>query len=283
MTARLRIKHTSHYRYAEPIRSSYNELRLTPLATAWQSPLEFVLRVAEATWLTSYSDYWGTHVRVLEAHNPHSELMIEATSLVEVDGSRLPAVHVETTWEALQDNEVLDRQGEFLAQTSFSRPDAELAGLAEEIRASTASPYDAVRKLSSTIHDAMEYLPGSTGVHTAGREAWESRAGVCQDYAHLLVGGLRHIGIPARYVSGYLHPKAEPVIGVAATGESHAWVELWLGDWAGHDPTNDAPVGERHVLVGRGRDYSDVAPIKGIVAGSAKSELTVSVEITRLA
>jgi transglutaminase-like putative cysteine protease len=283
MTSRLRIQHVSRYRYAEPIRASYNELRLTPLSTTWQHPLEFTLHVNEATWQTSYADYWGTQVRSVEAHNPHSELIISAASLVEVDGSRLPAVHVETSWEALKSDVVLDQSREFLAQTDFTRPDAELAELCAQIADETASPYDAARKLSATIHDTMEYLPGSTGVHTPGREAWESRAGVCQDYAHLFVGALRHVGIPARYVSGYLHPRAEPTIGVQATGESHAWVELWLGDWAGHDPTHDAAVGERHVIVGRGRDYTDVAPIKGIVAGAAKSELTVSVEITRLA
>lgn len=283
MTARLRIKHLSHYRYADVIRASFNELRLTPLATPWQNPLEFVLRVEEATWQSSYADYWGTQVRVVEVHAPHRDLTIQATSLVEVDGSRLPAVHVETTWDQVRSDDVLDAWGEFLAQTDFTRPDEELGFLADEIAATSNSPYDAARRLSTAVHNAMEYLPGSTGVHTAGREAWESRAGVCQDYAHLLVGALRHIGIPARYVSGYLHPTAEPEIGATATAESHAWVELWLTDWAGHDPTSDTAVGERHVLVGRGRDYSDVAPIKGIVAGSAKSEMTVSVEITRLA
>jgi transglutaminase-like putative cysteine protease len=283
MTARLRIQYRSQYRYADPIRASFNELRLTPLSTAWQSSLEFVLRVEEATWQTSYSDYWGTQVRVFEAHNPHGELSIQATSLVEVDGSRLPAVHVETPWEAIRAASVVDTCAEFLAQTASTRPDEELADLVAQIAATTTTPYDAARKISGAIHDAMSYLPGSTGVHTLAQEAWESRAGVCQDYAHVYVGALRHVGIPARYVSGYLHPKTEPVIGETATGESHAWVELWLGDWAGHDPTNDAPVGERHVLVGRGRDYSDVPPIKGIVAGSAKSALTVSVEVTRLA
>jgi transglutaminase-like putative cysteine protease len=84
-------------------------------------------------------------------------------------------------------------------------------------------------------------------------------------------------------VSGYLHPAEEPELGEPVVGESHAWVEWWLGEWTGHDPTNDAEVGERHVIVGRGRDYTDVPPIKGIVAGPAESDLAVTVEITRLA
>ena len=94
---------------------------------------------------------------------------------------------------------------------------------------------------------------------------------------------LRSIGIPARYVSGYLHPNAEAEIGRTVAGESHAWVEWWDGDWIGYDPTNGKPVGEQHVLVARGRDYDDVAPLKGIYSGPRSAELGVRVEVTRLA
>jgi transglutaminase-like putative cysteine protease len=107
---------------------------------------------------------------------------------------------------------------------------------------------------------------------------------VCQDYAHLVVGALRHIGLPARYVSGYLHPKSEPVLGDTVTADSHAWVQWWLGEWVDFDPTNLSEVSERHILVGTGREYRDVTPIKGIVAGSpATTDLEVEVSITRLA
>ena len=130
----------------------------------------------------------------------------------------------------------------------------------------------------------MTYLPGSTGVNTVAAEAWTARAGVCQDYAHLVIGALRHVGIPARYVSGYLHPSTHPELGEATVGESHAWVEWWLGTWFPHDPTNNGPVVDRHVMIGTGRGYVDVPPIKGIVAGvPAGVELDVAVEITRLA
>ncbi|MGN6721228.1 MAG: transglutaminase-like domain-containing protein, partial [Marmoricola sp.] len=122
------------------------------------------------------------------------------------------------------------------------------------------------------------------GVATKASEAWAARSGVCQDYAHLVVGALRHIGIPARYVSGYLHPSTSPTVGRVEVGESHAWVEWWVGEWIAHDPTNDADVTDRHMIVGIGRDYADVPPIKGIVAGSpVAADLAVTVEITRLA
>ena len=113
----------------------------------------------------------------------------------------------------------------------------------------------------------MEYMRGVTGVHSTAAEAWGERKGVCQDIAHVALGALRSVGIPARYVSGYLHPDAGAAIGQTVIGESHAWVEWFAGEWRGYDPTNLAEVGELHVLVGRGRDYSDVSPLRGVYAG----------------
>ncbi len=282
MTSRLRIEHSSTYTYDAPVTASYNEVRLTPLVTAWQIPLDSALRVPDSTWQQSYVDYWGTPVRVIEAQQSHLDLVIDATSLVEVDASRVPEPNRDAPWDLVRSARVEDRYGEFLGQTPSTEPDPELAALADDL-AATRAPHDVALTLAGTIHDAMSYRPGSTGVHTAAAEAWTARSGVCQDYAHLLVGALRQVGLPARYVSGYLHPDAEPRLGVAAPGESHAWVEWWLDGWTGFDPTNNIPIGERHVVVGRGRDYTDVPPIKGIVAGTASSKLDVRVEITRLA
>jgi transglutaminase-like putative cysteine protease len=283
MTSRLRVHHVSRYSYDQPVRVSFNEARLTPLATPWQTPLESVLRIDEATWRHQYVDYWGTQVRVFEAQHPHSELIVDATSVVEIDATRMPPPQVDTAWTELRAGAATDRFAEFLVQTRSTVPDDELAAIATEA-AAAAAPHETALALCTRVHDAMTYLPGSTGVHTAASEAWTARSGVCQDYVHLVVGALRHVGVPARYVSGYLHPKnSAAAIGEPATGESHAWVEWWLGEWFAHDPTNDIPVGERHVLVGRGRDYNDVPPIKGIIGGSASSALDVTVEVTRLA
>ena len=112
----------------------------------------------------------------------------------------------------------------------------------------------------------------------------EAGRGVCQDFAHAAIAVLRCSGVPARYVSGYLHPKAEAAIGETVSGESHAWIEAWDGDtWVAHDPTNGRPAGRDHVLVATGRDYSDVAPVKGVIAGGGTSQMDAAVEITRLA
>jgi transglutaminase-like putative cysteine protease len=126
-------------------------------------------------------------------------------------------------------------------------------------------------------------MTGSTGVRTDAQEAWDQGQGVCQDIAHVTVALLRAAGLPARYVSGYLHsdPAAEP--GQTAVGESHAWVEYWAGSWRALDPTSGASVRERHVVVARGRDYADIPPLKGSYHGAPTSALDVTVEVTRLA
>ncbi|GMA34240.1 transglutaminase-like domain-containing protein [Demequina litorisediminis] len=132
------------------------------------------------------------------------------------------------------------------------------------------------------LHSEVMYVPGATTVHTAATEAWEARSGVCQDFAQLALGALRSVGIPARYVSGYLHPKRDAEIGETVAGESHAWVEWWTGEWTGFDPTNDREVGDHHVIVGRAREYRDVPPLSGVVAG-ATDNLDVTVKVTQIA
>ena len=128
-----------------------------------------------------------------------------------------------------------------------------------------------VLALSALVNERVAYVPGSTGVQTNAVEAWQLGQGVCQDIAHVTLSLLRQAGVPARYVSGYLHPAKEPPVGETVTGESHAWVEAWLGNWWGFDPTNGIPAGERHVVVASARDYSDLPPLKGVYAGAACS------------
>ena len=123
-------------------------------------------------------------------------------------------------------------------------------------------------------------MKGSTGVTTNAEEAWTQRQGVCQDLAHLAIGALRSCGIPARYVSGYLHPRSTADLGETVAGQSHAWLEWWDGEWRSWDPTNHKPAGDFHVTVARGRDYRDVPPLKGILSGGGGSALSVTVEIT---
>jgi transglutaminase-like putative cysteine protease len=151
---------------------------------------------------------------------------------------------------------------------------SELAGLA---------PDEAAAAISAKVRERITYLPGATGVRTNAQEAWDKGQGVCQDMAQVTVALVRAAGLPARYVSGYLHPQADPEPGTTAIAQSHAWVEYWAGSWTPLDPTSGADVGERHVVVARGRDYADVPPLKGIYHGPPRSDMQVTVEVTRLA
>jgi transglutaminase-like putative cysteine protease len=282
MTARYRIQHTSQYEYDRSVAASFNEARLTPLQTPWQVRLESTLQVDPSTWHSRYTDYWGTEVRVFEANGAHRTLEVRSTSLIEIDSSRRP-LPSDLTWAEIRDPAIRDEFVEYLTQTKATAPPADLADLATSIAADNP-PVVAARLISDAVHHGLTYVVGATEVQTTAEEAWAARSGVCQDYAHLVVGALRHVGMPARYVSGYLHPATDPIIGDTAQGESHAWVEWWSGEWTAHDPTNNSVVAERHVMIGTGRDYGDVPPIKGIVAGPHRTTgLTVTVELTRLA
>jgi transglutaminase-like putative cysteine protease len=281
MRTRYRIVHRSLYEYDRDVHASYNEARLTPQQAPWQTRLESRITVEPVTWSYRYEDYWGNAVRVFEVERPHRSLEVRAVDLVELDPARRPGP-ASVGWADLRAGAVHDRYAEFLGQTPSTAPPPELAGQAEEI-AARHDPVAAARAIGEAVHEAVTYRTGVTAVHTTATEAWKARSGVCQDYAHLVVGALRHVGVPARYVSGYLYPQTDPAVGDSTSGESHAWVEFWSGEWTPHDPTNLAEVADRHVTIGTGRDYSDVPPIKGIVSGSHETRLTVTVELSRVA
>jgi transglutaminase-like putative cysteine protease len=141
-----------------------------------------------------------------------------------------------------------------------------------------------VAEIGDWVSERVEYVPGSTGVQNSAQEAWDQGAGVCQDIAHLTVGLMREVDIPARYVSGYVYPQPDAQPGDEIAGQSHAWIGYWIGEWMAYDPTNRAPVGEHHVVVAMGRDYSDVPPLKGIYNGAPGLSMDVtSSPLTRLA
>ncbi|MFY9774702.1 MAG: transglutaminase family protein, partial [Trebonia sp.] len=146
-----------------------------------------------------------------------------------------------------------------------------------------ADPIEAAEQIVSRVRSQVSYVAGATGVRTNAQEAWDKGQGVCQDMAQLTVALLRAAGLPARYVSGYLHPDVHAEPGRTAVGQSHAWVEYWAGSWIPLDPTSGAEVGERHVVVARGRDYTDVPPLKGLYHGPPESDMEVTVKVTRLA
>ena len=278
---RLRIKHMTGFHYGGDVTASYNEARMLPVSSDGQLVLFSNLEILPISSHHSYVDYWGSRVSSFEILTPHKELSLTATSLVEVR----PRPHEPDSlgWSELElAVEATTETVEHLKQTRRTNPPAEVESIARDIKDKHESVCDAALAISMAIGDAVEYMQGVTGVTSTAAEAWAHRKGVCQDIAHLALGALRAVGIPARYVSGYLHPKPNAAIGETVAGESHAWVEWFCGgEWRGFDPTNNIDIGDRHVLVGRGRDYNDVPPLRGVYAGPYGSSLFVSVEITR--
>jgi transglutaminase-like putative cysteine protease len=283
VTWRLRIEHTTRVRYSVPVLSSFNEARMTPLTLPTQTTLDARVAAGPGAPVWTYNDYWGTYVSVFELPEPHDELLIRAVSMVETEPfGGIPSPAQRPSWESLHAQAPGGRQLEFLLPTPLTTLTAQtreavVAGI------SGLRPDEDAEAISDGVREHVTYLPGATGVRTSAQEAWDKGQGVCQDMAHLTVALLRGAGLPARYVSGYLHPDPEAEPGRTAIGQSHAWVEYWAGSWVPLDPTSGAPVGERHVVVARGRDYADVPPLKGIYHGPPESSMEVTVEVTRLA
>jgi transglutaminase-like putative cysteine protease len=277
MSWRITIVHTTEHRYAEDVRASYNEARVRPLQLPSQTCMEARVDVEPAVRLFQYVDYWGTSVTSFNTQAPHRSLIVTGRSIVETFLPPRQAVAI--TWPELGDEKVVDTFAEFLAPTAYVPP---LPSAVAELRATEPRrPLDAAHEACEWARDRLRYQPGVTNVRTSAAEALQQGHGVCQDFAHLALGVLRGMGIPARYVSGYLHPQADADIGDTIEGQSHAWVEWWCGKWVGWDPTHGVPAGERHVVIGRGRDYADVPPLKGIFQGPPAIAHEVRVAITR--
>jgi transglutaminase-like putative cysteine protease len=277
---RLKITHRTHVRYQGGARASYNEARMRPPSLPRQTTLEARLTTDSHAPIWSYRDYWGTLVSSFDIQAPHDELVVTASATVETSPPRDPAPPL--PWKELIARTRDGRLLEYLMPTERTTVSAELAAIARE-RAVGADPLEAAGEIAGFVRDRVAYVPGATGVQTGAQEAWDQGKGVCQDIAHLTVALLREVGVPARYVSGYLYPKSGAEPGDEVVGQSHAWVEYWTGEWAASDPTNRVIVGEQHVVVAVGRDYADVPPLKGIYHGAPSSTMEVSVQLTRLA
>ena len=261
----LTIEHTTRFSYDEPIAEAYTELRLKPAHRDGQRCSSFSLSIEpRGTTIDEYVDRFGNTVHHFDVLEVHERLSVTARSEVwtaaRLDDGRPPSP--------------LDRW-DYLAPSRYVPADGSLTELAASVP-SAVDPSETAMQLLHAVREAMMYERGSTNVHTTAAEALADARGVCQDFAHILIGACRARDIPARYVSGYLH---EPGHGVH--GESHAWVDVHLGaaGWLSLDPTHDAEQSEGHVRVAVGRDYADVPPSLGVYKGSADERLEVAVTI----
>ena len=280
MTWRISVEHVSTYEYASPVVASYNEARMSPLSSDTQTVLESSFAISPAAPVLRYYDYWGTSVHAFDLHEPHDRMTISSRSVVETTPWR--PFDTEVRWSEIRRDEIADLFCDLLAPTQYTPDHPEIRELAEHFMA-VSTPTEAVVQVCDFLRSELDYTPGSTSVTTAADTAWTQRSGVCQDFAHLSLAILRKLGIPGRYVSGYLFPLEDATVGETREGASHAWIEAWLGGWYPVDPTNGVPVGERHITVAKGRDYSDVKPFHGIYHGGSLLSLEVLVELKRIA
>jgi transglutaminase-like putative cysteine protease len=277
---RMRVLHATGFAYPSPATASYNEARLTPRSDSRQNVILNRIETVPATRSYRYVDYWGTFVTAFDLHAPHTELTVTSSSVVETERPEPPAAKL--TWADLQAESVIDRFDETLRPTEYTSTSKRVAAVGRRI-AKYHEPPEAVMAVAEWVRSELDYVPGSTGVHSSGLDALRDGNGVCQDFAHLSLIVLRSMGIPARYVSGYLHPDRDAAVGDTVDGQSHAWIQAWTGSWWNVDPTNDSEITEQYISVGVGRDYSDVSPLTGIYSGQGATDLDVVVEITRLA
>ncbi len=269
---RAQIRHITEYRYPEPARDSFNELRLEPAQTATQSLLNFQLYVDPDASATTHTDYFGLQVHNFHVRQPHAHLRIETHAVVVTHPLPLPEPapvsalepHRAAMYEFLEPSKRVPK-GAWLERFDLMPPRADGDLLAY------------LRHLNRHIHDHFEYAPGATRIGTTLDEFVGQGRGVCQDYAHLLIALCREARIPARYVSGYVYAGAD----LAGAGATHAWAELFVpgSGWVGFDPTNGVEQTEFHIIIGAGRDYDDVAPLKGSRRGGGEETLEVTVSV----
>jgi transglutaminase-like putative cysteine protease len=287
-----RVSHQTAYHYAEPASLSQNELFLHPRETGTQQVLDSRLSIVpEPQYLHRRTDYFGNTVHIFMVQQPHRELAVTTTSLVETHCPATPAPDHTLPWEAAVQRLTQHAEPALLApyQFVFASP---LIALSPDIRAYARPSFPPGKPLLAGAMDLMtriftefNYDKTATTVDTSVDQVLASQKGVCQDFAHLAIGGLRSLGLAARYVSGYLEttpPPGKPkLIGADA---SHAWISLFVPDtgWVDLDPTNNLIPGESHITVAWGRDYGDVTPVKGVVMGGGVHSLAVKVDVRAL-
>lgn len=284
---RYRLSHITEFTYDGPVSESYNEVRLRPRQDDLQTCLSFRLATDPAARASAHQDPYGNWVHRFNVLAEHRHLRVDADTVVLVHTPRpLPDDGIALR-ELEEHAEALDEYYDLMCPTVYAPhlpAVKELVDAAQQASRGTAAGF--ARAAASLVHERFRYEKGATHVQSSIEDALTTRAGVCQDFAHLLLAMLRMRGLPARYVSGYLVPNstAEPgasaaeVIGGQA---SHAWTEVYLpGEgWFGLDPTLGQPVDLRHVRVAYGRDYGDVAPVRGVYKGHAGQRLSVDVRV----
>jgi transglutaminase-like putative cysteine protease len=275
--------HITRHLYQSPVAQSLNELRLTPRSLPGQQVREVNICVEPEpdTW-QSRKDYFGNEVITVGVYEPHSRFVIEAKSVVEVEAPSKKGISP-IPWEEARDRIASQPDDESLAAMEYVYDSPYVAGAAElaEYARPTFTPgrplAEALYELSHRIYTEFKYKPNSTSIQMPLLEVLGNRKGVCQDFAHVMIGALRSLRLPARYTSGYL--RSSP--GSHGAEASHAWVAAYVpgSGWLSYDPTNDVMPTDRHVTLAWGRDYGDVTPVKGVAVGGGSHSVEVEVMV----
>jgi transglutaminase-like putative cysteine protease len=276
------IKHVTRFRYSAPVSESVMEVRMQPRGDAGQRCRSFQLHTIPRATVFSHRDDLGNSVHHFDVPGRHTSLTITAEALVEVQPpAELPEALAYEDWALLDAITAEQDHWDMLAPSHFARPSPALRALAQELGLTrSADPLSALWELNGLLYHSFDYAPGTTSVYSPIDDALGARRGVCQDFAHIMIALVRELGVPCRYVSGYLFHRSEDHDRSEADA-SHAWVEALLPGlgWVGFDPTNNLLAGERHIRAAIGRDYADVPPTRGVFKGKATSELEVAVRV----
>jgi transglutaminase-like putative cysteine protease len=278
--SKFKIRHITKYVYEDTVRDSANQIMLYPINDLYQEVLQHNIAITGNPVVNIHRDYYENEVGTFTHAHPHKELSIDSRLLVETKHRPVPE---DTTAQELQwaELENLKNKIEFIDFLKLEKFDAlpEVEKLIEVERRKKSSPLQTVKDLCEFTFKEFTYQKGITTVETTVDEIWKIRSGVCQDFAHVLLVILRLIGIPSRYVSGYVCPNQD---GMRGEGATHAWVEGYIPfyGWLGLDPTNNCIANETHVRLAVGRSFSDCSPVKGTYRGTSDHTLEVAVTVS---
>jgi transglutaminase-like putative cysteine protease len=274
-----KIHHITKYEYDRPVVESVNEIRIYPYVGAEQETLLHEIFITGAPEVLNFYDYWGNKTGLFNLLSLHKELVIESKLILRTTASSEIKVNFETGFDALKNDMAGDLRLIELAETPVIKNQFAVDEIIQSITQNTNSIASIAQNCSEYIFKKFKYIKGITNIETTVDEIFEHRAGVCQDFAHVMLQVLRSLKIPSRYVSGYICPNKK---GVRGEGATHAWVEVYVPDygWAGIDPTNNAWVTNNHVKLAVGRHFDDCSPVKGSFKGPAHQKLSVYVSIS---
>ncbi|WP_443938621.1 transglutaminase family protein [Pedobacter sp. MW01-1-1] len=274
-----KIKHITNYRYETPVRDSANQIILFPVKDEFQKVIQHDLTITENPDIEIFIDYYGNEVGTFTQNKPHTQLKIFSKVTVETFPKPLPQDDIFSSeqWNTLCSLKYEIPYIDYLRQETFEGID-DLKKITEDIKTSSDTPFQVARKFCNHVFQNFEYIKGVTAVDTTINEILSIKAGVCQDFAHVLTAMLRLTGIPARYVSGYICPNKD---GMRGEGATHAWAEIYLPEygWIGLDPTNNCIANEKHVRLAVGRNFTDCSPVKGVYKGGTENTMEVSVSV----